>query len=350
MKRLILLTLLLSGFAIAGGHSALASESEATAPEKDVISENLENVDTEITDATEENLKDLKKDGEDALDDTVDDIFSDLEDADTPEDLADALEDLPDTIEGLPGNLTNDAQDLLKDAAVGHLDNAKDLVSDKFSDISKDVVGSIKDQFKNQFNSLFGGVAGLFKGAEDVNEQILDAPPPDWDTVKVAVESANTAGKQLGQQLENRSSDSYHGVRDESESLQRELIAESVARSTTSLEAQKDTVETIARVEGILERSGDLSQNSAATDVSQQILQNISEQNGINTQLLGVISSQNIQAQRDRSNQINLALQSARHASIGNNRARREAILAGEYGSSAWGVIGAPIFLYEETP
>ncbi|MBE9048560.1 hypothetical protein IQ255_29985 [Pleurocapsales cyanobacterium LEGE 10410] len=92
----------------------------------------------------------------------------------------------------------------------------------------------------------------------------------------------------------------------------------------------------------------DLSQDSASTDVSQQILQNLSEQSGINTQLLGTISSQNIQAQKDRANQINLALQQARHLSMESTRRRRESSAASDLGRNAWGVIGTPTFLYEQ--
>ena len=171
---------------------------------------------------------------------------------------------------------------------------------------------------------------------------------PDWNIVKDAIEDNDTRGKELGRQLENRDTDSFSINQDEAEQVQRLLIQDAVSASTTSTEAVEATAASLVELEDALKKSGDLSQDSASTDVSQQILQNLSEQSGINTQLLGTISSQNIQAQKDRANQINLALQQARHLSMESTRRRRESSAASDLGRNAWGVIGTPTFLYEQ--
>lgn len=220
----------------------------------------------------------------------------------------------------------------------------KNLVENRFDSIGDNII----DEVKSGFGSIFNDVIGFFKGLEDLNQDIIGVIPPDWGIVRETVESNSTVVKDLAQHLENRASDSFHSIQDEAEQIQRELIADTISESTTSIEAQKATAEVVAQIEGILERSGELSEDSAKTDVSQQILQNISEQNGITTQLLGIISSQNIQFQRDRASQTNLLLQSSRALAIANNRQRIEAMSASEYGLVGLSSVATPIFLYEE--
>ena len=219
---------------------------------------------------------------------------------------------------------------------------AKDIAADDLPTIDRSIAESLG------LSGIFHGVLDFLGGLENTNNQILKAKTPDWDTVKGALKGNDTRGKELGRQLENRESDSFSINLDEAEQVQRSLIQDSVSTSTTSREAQEAAAASLVELEGALKKSGDLSQDSAKTDVSQQILQNLSEQTGINSQLLGTISAQNIQAQQDRSNQISLALQQARHNSIETTRFRREASIATDLGSTAWGAISTPTFLYEK--
>lgn len=196
--------------------------------------------------------------------------------------------------------------------------------------------------------NIFSSVLDFFEGIKHSNDLTLEAQTPDWNVVKGTIEATDTRAKELSRQLEDRTTDSFNINQDESEQVQRELIQASISTSTTSIEAQEILAASLVEIENTLKKSGDLSQDSAKTDVSQQILQNLSEQTGINSQLLGTISAQNIQAQQDRSNQISLALQQARHNSIETTRFRREASVATDLGSTAWGAISTPTFLYEE--
>lgn len=221
----------------------------------------------------------------------------------------------------------------------------KDIVIDGLPKIDRGKARTFADSLG--LGGLFDGVLDFFEGIEKSNDRTFEAKTPDWNTVNETIKGTDTRAKELSRQLEDRATDSFHINQDESEQIQRELIQESISANTTSEEAQEISAASLVEIEDALEKSGDLSEDSAGTDVSQQILQNMSEQTGINTQLLGLIASQNIQSQQDRSHQINLSLQQARHNSIENTRQRREASLASDLGTTAWGSISTPTFLYE---
>lgn len=222
----------------------------------------------------------------------------------------------------------------------------KDLVIKGLPKIDRTKAESIVEQLG--LRNIFNNVVDFIEGIQHSNNQTLKAQTPDWNLVKDTIEGVDTRAKELAQQLEDRTTDSFNINQDESEQVQRELIQASISTSTTSTEAQEILAASLVEIENTLKKSGDLSQDSAKTDVSQQILQNLSEQTGINSQLLGTISAQNIQAQQDRSNQISLALQQARHNSIETTRLRREASIATDLGTTAWGAISTPTFLYEK--
>lgn len=224
--------------------------------------------------------------------------------------------------------------------------NGKDIAIDDLPKVDRNGAESIANRLG--LGSVFRGFLDFLEGIENTNDKILEAKTPDWNIVKDVIKNNDTRGKELGRQLENRETDSFSINQDEAELVQRSLIQDSVSTSTTSQEAQEVTAASLVEIENTLKKSGDLSQDSAGTDVSQQILQNLSEQSGINTQLLGKISSQNIQAQKDRANQINLALQQARHLSMESTSRRRDSLAASDLGRNAWGVIGTPTFLYEQ--
>lgn len=226
--------------------------------------------------------------------------------------------------------------------------NSRDVVEDNLPELNRDLAKDIADFWG--LGGLFDGVLDFFEAIEETNELSLEVRSPDWNTIRDTIEGTDTRAKELGRQLEDRTSDSYHIERDESEQIQRELIQDSISTTTTSKDAREALAASLVEIEAALKKSGELSKDSADTDVSQQILQNLSEQSGINTQLLGTISAQNIQAQKDRSNQINLALQQARHNAIATTRARRQASIANDLGISAWGTISTPTFLYVEKP
>lgn len=226
------------------------------------------------------------------------------------------------------------------------LPRTKDVVEDLLPKFNRDTAKEIADRLG--LGDLFSSVLDFFDAIEGINDKILETRSPDWNTIKNTIENIDTRSKQLSRQLEDRTTDSYSINQDESEQTQREFIQNSITESTTGENAQKTIAASLVEIEDALKKSGDLSKDSAQTDVSQQILQNISEQSGINTQLLGTIAAQNIQAQEDRANQINLALQEARHKAIETTRHRREAAVANDLGITAWGAISTPLFLYEE--
>ncbi|MEN9565122.1 MAG: hypothetical protein RLZZ69_318 [Cyanobacteriota bacterium] len=236
---------------------------------------------------------------------------------------------------------------LVAPSAIAQSDG-KDIVIKGLPKINRSTAQFIADQLG--LGNIFSGVLDFFAGIEKANDRTLDVQTPDWNDVKDTIDANDTRAKELGRQIEDRTTDSWHINQDESEEVQRTLIQDAISTSTTSTKAQETAAATLVEIEAVLQKSGALSKDSAETDVSQQILQNMSEQTGINTQLLGVIASQNVQSQKDRALSVSLQIQAARQNSIANTRARREASVANDLGISAWGAVSTPIFLYEETP
>jgi hypothetical protein len=236
---------------------------------------------------------------------------------------------------------------LVAPSAIAQSDG-KDIVIKGLPKINRSTAQFIADQLG--LGNIFSGVLDFFAGIEKANDRTLDVQTPDWNVVKDTIDANDTRAKELGRQIEDRTTDSWHINQDESEEVQRTLIQDAISTSTTSTKAQETAAGTLVEIEAVLQKSGALSKDSAETDVSQQILQNMSEQTGINTQLLGVIASQNVQSQKDRAFSVSLQIQAARQNSIANTRARREASVANDLGISAWGAVSTPIFLYEKTP
>jgi hypothetical protein len=236
---------------------------------------------------------------------------------------------------------------LVAPSAIAQSDG-KDIVIKGLPKINRSTAQFIANQLG--LGNIFSGVLDFFAGIEKANDRTLDVQTPDWNNVKDTIDANDTRAKELGRQIEDRTTDSWHINQDESEQVQRTLIQDAISTSTTSTKAQETAAGTLVEIEAVLQKSGALSKDSAETDVSQQILQNMSEQTGINTQLLGVIASQNVQSQKDRALSVSLQIQAARQNSIANTRARREASVATDLGISAWGAVSTPIFLYEETP
>ena len=224
--------------------------------------------------------------------------------------------------------------------------SGKDVVLDQLPEYDRTVAEDIADFLG--LGDLFDGVLDFLESMETTNDRVLETRTPDWSTIENAIEGTQTKSKELERQLEDRVSDSYHANQAEAEQIQRELIQEAVVTNTTSADAQKIMAASLVDIEDAAKKSGQLSQDSAGRDVSQQILQNISEQAGINTQLLSTIASQNVQSQKDRANQIMLGVQQAKHNAAETARRQRDASVANDLGITAWGAISTPLFLYEE--
>ncbi|MEL6439155.1 MAG: hypothetical protein AAFQ80_07895 [Cyanobacteria bacterium J06621_8] len=224
--------------------------------------------------------------------------------------------------------------------------DGKEIVIDNLPSNDRGVAETIADSLG--LGGVFREVVKYLDILDDINNRTLQSNIPDWKTVEEVITNNDTAAKGLSRQLERRDSNSHSINRDEADQIQRELIGDAISNSTTSASAQEISAASLIEVEQVLRKSGNLSQDSADTDVSQQILQNMSEQMGINSQMLGMLSNQGIQAQGDRANQINLALQQSRYLSMEATGRRREKRAISDLGRTAWGIVGTPMFLYEE--
>ena len=252
------------------------------------------------------------------------------------------LDELKSTDDEIVEGLSSDAERTIEELRV----DIKQVIRDKLPKFDRQTVNQIAK--KVGLSALLNDVFGFLDSIKGSVDSILETISPDWQTIEEVIGITNTESKEINRQLEDVDNDSYLINYDETEQLQRELISEAIAATTTGERAQATIATSLIEIEGAMERSGDLAQDSARIDVSHQILQNISEQSGINTQLLGAIAVQNTQAQKDRALQINLALQQARHEAIQTTKERREATIANNLGISAWGAVSTPLFLYEE--
>lgn len=143
--------------------------------------------------------------------------------------------------------------------------NGRDVVEDNLPELNRNFAQNIAERLG--LGGLFDGVLDFFEAIEDTNNLSLEVRSPDWNTIRDTINGTDTRAKELGRQLEARTSDSYHINQDESEQIQRELIQDSISRTTTSEDAREALAASLVEIEDALKKSGDLSEDSAVTDV-----------------------------------------------------------------------------------
>lgn len=242
--------------------------------------------------------------------------------------------------------LESGAEALVADTAPGGLGN---VVNDTIESVFGDFGG---------LGDIFGGIGdfigGLPRVASDVLEDLLGGfGVPDLQAVDSAIEDNNRAGGDgseagaLARSLERPAgSDAdtgrYSVGRDQSHEAQRATAVGLAQSSTLNESAQRQMVAQAEQAQQSLSGSQAAAQRSAQSDVSQDILRNLSEQSSLAAELASQQVAQGQQAQVDRAMGNLLAAQQARALDQQTILARRERIASGNRAIEQIGTLMMP--------
>ncbi len=222
------------------------------------------------------------------------------------------------------------------------IDNADIEIKDKdtiLNDILDSVVQIVPD-------NLPDGITGIIAGLKGIIDDFVSSEIPDIDKIIEIVSNSGSdeidlPSKQQSENLEGNP-DSYTIAESESDAIVREILVETVKSSTFDELAQTKLKEIAVFVEKTVDESVDLGENSQNRDVTQQILQNISQQEAISATTQGIIAQQNQQAQIDRAINNMLSAQQAEELSAMNAAKRREELGTTNLTVRQWGLIRLP--------
>lgn len=155
-------------------------------------------------------------------------------------------------------------------------------------------------------------------------------------------EETPTDNQDLTQVLENKPDGSYAIEEDAAKFLQLQQAKQTITDSTLSTQASEQLKQTAAATATNVENSVDLGAQSQQIDVSQQILQNLSQQAGLNAERQGVIIQQNQQAQVDRAVGNLLNARTAEELTEINTKERRNKAAAAAAATSQLGLVRLP--------
>lgn len=232
-----------------------------------------------------------------------------------------------------------------------------DTAPDGLGNLVNDAIESAFGGFGG-IGDIFGGfgdfIGGLPRVASDFLEDLLgDFGVPDLQEVDVAIEEDNRAGGDgseagtLARALEapagsNAEAGRFSVGRDQSHEAQRATAVGMAQSSTLNGSAQARMVEQAKQAQQSLAGSQAAAQRSAQSDVSQDILRNLSEQSSLAAELAGQQVAQGQQAQMDRAISNLLSAQQARALDQQNILARRERISSGNRAIEQIGTLMMP--------
>ena len=223
--------------------------------------------------------------------------------------------------------------------------NILDEINQDLEETVDKVIGGIFDNLPD--------IGGFFGGLEEIVGDFINSKIPDVDKIIELIFSSGSEGeaelpsKEQSEKLES-SPESYSISETEADAVVREVLVEIVESSTLSEEGQTKLKETAVFVQQTVEESVNLGEDSQNRDVSQQILQNLSQQEAISATRQGVIVQQNQQAQVDRAISNILNAQQAEELNAINTAKRREEIGTTNLTVRQWGMIRLPVNPIEE--
>ncbi len=222
------------------------------------------------------------------------------------------------------------------------VDNAiRDKIDDELSRIVDNVIDTV-------FNNLPDDIQGFLVGLEDTVDDFVSTKIPDLSKIidivfhsELSEGEEDLPSRQQSETLEG-TPDNYAISESESDAIVREVLVETVESTTLNESAQINLKHTAVRVQKSVDESVDLGQDSQNRDVTQQILQNLSQQEAISATRQGVIVQQNQQAQVDRAISNLLNAQQAEELAGINAAKRREDIGTTNLTVRQWGLIRLP--------
>ena len=221
-------------------------------------------------------------------------------------------------------------------------DNAiRDRIDEELDRTVDNIIDSI-------FDYLPDSIQGFLGGLEDTVDDFVSTKIPDIGKIvdivfnsELSEGEADLPSRQQSETLEG-TPDNYAISESETDAVVREVLVETVESTTLNESAQTNLKQTAVQVQRSVDESVDLGEDSQSRDVTQQILQNLSQQEAISATRQGIIVQQNQQAQVDRAISNMLNAQQAEELAGINAAKRREDIGTTNLTVRQWGLIRLP--------
>ena len=198
------------------------------------------------------------------------------------------------------------------------------------------------------FDNLPNNVQGFLGGFEDTVSDFVSTKIPDLGKIIDIVFNsdleegeADLPSRKQSETLEG-TPNSYAISESETDAVVREVLVETVGSTTLDKDAQTNLKQTSVQIQKSVDESVNLGEDSQSRDVTQQILQNLSQQEAISATRQGIIVQQNQQAQVDRAISNMLNAQQAEELAGINAAKRREDIGTTNLTVRQWGLIRLP--------
>ena len=217
-----------------------------------------------------------------------------------------------------------------------------------YDQIDEELNSTVNNVIDNIFDNLPGGLQEFLGGLEDTVEDFVSSKIPDIGKIidiifnrEVSEGKTDLPSRQQSETLEGNPN-GYAISEAETDAVVREVLVETVSSTTLNESAQTNLKQTAVQVQKSVGESVDLGQDSQNRDVTQQILQNLSQQEAISATRQGIIVQQNQQAQVDRAISNMLNAQQAEELAGINAAKRREDIGTANLTVRQWGLIRLP--------
>jgi hypothetical protein len=197
-----------------------------------------------------------------------------------------------------------------------------------------DVTGFVQNDVFGSLNNLLSSTLGAIK--VPVLNQVSD------NIMKSS--TANNEGTKLSETLENKiGGEGSYAIKDDFNKQAERAAAIGVANGATlSTQAQERSAQQLLAAQTATHNSNQLSEDSKNQDVTQRIMQNISQQTALNTQTNEMLIQEAQQARTDRAVNNVLTAQAAKEIAAINTSSRRADAASGNAASQQAGMLMLP--------
>ncbi len=218
-------------------------------------------------------------------------------------------------------------------------------IRDKINDELSRTVDKVVERI---FGNIPNSIQDILSGLENTIDDFVSIKIPDISKIinivfnsELGDEQTDLPSRKQSEILESNP-DGYAISESESDAVVREVLVETVESTTLNEKAQTNLKQTAVRIKRSVDESVNLGQDSQSRDVTQQILQNLSQQEAISATRQGIIVQQNQQAQVDRAISNMLNAQQAEELAGINAAKRREDLGTTNLTVRQWGLMRLP--------
>ncbi len=236
-----------------------------------------------------------------------------------------------------------DLSEIIENADIQPTDD--NAILDKIDDELDRTVDRVIDTI---FSNLPDSILGFLGGFQQTVDDFVSSKIPDIGKIidivfnsELEEGEADLPSRQQSETLEG-TPNSYAISESETDAVVREILVETVESSSLNESAQTNLKQTAVLVQKTVDESVNLGDDSQNRDVTQQILQNLSQQEAISATRQGIIVQQNQQAQVDRAISNILNAQQAEELAAINAAKRREEIGTTNLTVRQWGLLRLP--------